>query len=60
MEVNLLQCYATLTGKYLLMFWPNVMPSPSQSSSPKRLLDPEDGNITLPKNTGNYLPVLIV
>jgi len=43
-------------GKQFLAFNMTVGPSSSGSSSPRRLLDPEDDdNITF-RNVGNYLP----
>jgi hypothetical protein len=37
------------------MFWQSAMFPSSESSSPRRVLDPEDGNIIHLKNIGNYL-----
>jgi hypothetical protein len=45
-------------GIMLQLFQKNIIvPSSSGSSSPRRVLDPEDEGTTLLRNIGKYLPV---
>jgi hypothetical protein len=47
-------CYTTSAGKQLLKFQRSIMPPPSGSSTPRRLLDHEYGGTMLLYNLGTY------